>query len=390
MIDQVTIDMVQQYNGDLSGVNTVLIGGSPYTIATRYTYNQPAIEKATQYAYDHFQSLPLKVSYHEYEFAGTGTRRNVIAEQTGAYLPEQIFLITAHLDSTSGYADTLAPGADDNASGSTAVLIAADLLSQYEFGCTLRYALFTGEEQGLYGSRAYAASLAESGEMVAGVLNLDMIGYNSDDQPIVDLHARDKNNQDLAIARTFAEVVTAYNLNLVPEIFQDSMPFSDHASFWGFQFPAILAIEDRQDFNPHYHTTRDTLKELDPAYFTEFVKASVGTFAHMGCLPVACTPVTGADFSFSPAEPILDETVSFAASVAATTTQPLTFTWDFGDGLRAEGAVVTHSFTARPEASIYSIELTAGNGCSLPQIVSKEIVIQPLRMYLPLMLQEAH
>ncbi|MGD8794296.1 MAG: hypothetical protein PVF47_17230, partial [Anaerolineae bacterium] len=47
-------------------------------------------------------------------------------------------------------------------------------------------------------------------------------------------------------------------------------------------YVAIMGIEDLLDFNPYYHTVNDRLNFLDLAYFTEFVKAGVGTFAHMG------------------------------------------------------------------------------------------------------------
>jgi hypothetical protein len=50
-------------------------------------------------------------------------------------------------------------------------------------------------------------------------------------------------------------------------------------------FPAILGIEDFGDFNPYYHTTNDLLANMDIEYFTEFVRASIGTYAHMaGCM----------------------------------------------------------------------------------------------------------
>ena len=284
MIAQVKSTTVNTYDGNLSGEWPVNIGGTPFTIATRYTSTKSPIQKATQFTYEHFQSLGLPVAYHQYKLSGSGRKSNVIAEQTGLTEPGRIFLITAHLDDTSQRATRKAPGADDNASGSTAVMIAADILSQYDFGCTIRYALFTGEEQGLVGSYYYARDAASRGDNIEGVLNLDMISYNKDGNPILDLHTRPGNADDLAIANLFADVVSAYNINLTPNIFQDAPYYSDHASFWEFGFPAIIGIEDDHDFTPYYHTTQDKLSTLNVTYFTEFVKAAVGTFAHMSCL----------------------------------------------------------------------------------------------------------
>ncbi len=60
---------------------------------------------------------------------------------------------------------------------------------------------------------------------------------------------------------------------------------SDHSSFWDYGYTAILSIEDQSDFNPYYHGPGDTPAHTDPAFFTDFVKASIGTYAHMSdCL----------------------------------------------------------------------------------------------------------
>ena len=57
-------------------------------------------------------------------------------------------------------------------------------------------------------------------------------------------------------------MITAYGLNLVPQVITDGTGASDHASFWNQSYPAILAIEDyngTHDFNPNYHTGDDML-----------------------------------------------------------------------------------------------------------------------------------
>jgi hypothetical protein len=295
IINQVNQTTVYNYDYGLSGEGPVTIGGSPYTILTRYSGTTTSLEKATQYVYEHFQSLGLATSYHNYTLPGYGTRRNVVAEQPGLTQPTCIYLITAHMDDTSGTPTTYAPGADDNASGTVGVLIAADILSNYNFACTLRYVLFTGEEQGLYGSAAYAAYVAALGEDIQGVLNLDMISYNSDTFPIIDLHTRSGTSGagDLVIANLFVDVISAYSLGLTPNIFQDNIQYSDHASFWDEGYNAILGIEDDDDFTPYYHTVNDQIETLDMVYFTKFVKAGVATLAHLGGLLPSTGVLTG-------------------------------------------------------------------------------------------------
>ncbi|MGC8960567.1 MAG: M28 family peptidase, partial [Chloroflexia bacterium] len=282
MIDQVTLATVYSYTGGLSGEWPVNIGGSPYTIATRHTYSGTPIQKATQFVGEHLQGLGLAVEYHQW---GGSTYPNVIGTYTGTLNPDDIFIIGAHLDDMPS--GSLAPGADDNASGSVATLIAADILTRYQWGCTLKFAFWTGEEQGLLGSHAYAQRAFSRGENILGYLNLDMIAWSTGgSSPDIDLHADSTIPPTLALAQLFADVVDAYDLNLIPQIIPNGTGASDHASFWDYGYTAILGIEDMDDFNPYYHTVNDDMDNFqDWPYYVEFVKAAIGTFAHMsGCL----------------------------------------------------------------------------------------------------------
>jgi hypothetical protein len=279
MIDAVESLAVYTYTGDLSGEWPVNIGGSLYTIVTRYTYSGTPISKATEYAGDHLEDLGLDVEYHEW---GGSDYPSVIGELPGSISPDSIVIICAHLDDMPS--GPIAPGADDNASGSVTVLMAAEVMTRYSWRYTLRFALWTGEEQGLYGSYYYAQRCYSRGEDIVGVLNLDMIGYNTPGSDKgIDLHAdNDGMPETMDFAQFFVDVVGAYNLDLIPEIIPNGTGASDHASFWDYGYLAILAIEDWDDFTPYYHTTSDLLQSLDMSYYVEYVKASVAAFAHMG------------------------------------------------------------------------------------------------------------
>ena len=281
MVAGINSSTVYQYDGDLSGEWPVTIDGSPYTLATRHTNSGTPIQKATQFVGEHFTDLGLAVEYHQW---GGATYPNVIGQITGLTDPETIYILSAHLDDMPS--GSLAPGADDNASGVVAALIAADILSQYQWGCTVRFGLWTGEEQGLNGSAAYAQRAFNSGENIAGVLNLDMIAWNTPGSSRdIDLHADSSLPATLQQAQLFVDVIDAYDFDLIPTITPNGSGASDHASFWQYGYPAILAIEDFSDFNPYYHTTHDRLGSLDMDYFTEFVRASLATFVHLtGCL----------------------------------------------------------------------------------------------------------
>jgi Zn-dependent M28 family amino/carboxypeptidase len=163
-------------------------------------------------------------------------------------------------------------------------LAVAAALRDTPLDCTLRYVLFTGEEQGLYGSYFYARDLADRDETLMGVLNLDMIGYDAVGDPILDLHTRPGQPPEVALADTFVSVVRAYQLPLTPTIVPDGITYSDHASFWNAGYAALLAIEDDADFNPYYHTANDRLDKLNLTYMTAVTRAVLATIAHAGCL----------------------------------------------------------------------------------------------------------
>jgi protocatechuate 3,4-dioxygenase beta subunit len=298
MINQVQQSTVYTYDGNLSGEWPVSIGGSDYTITTRYTRSGTPIQKATQYTYEFMQDLGLAVSYHNWTYGGT-SNRNVIGEQTGTTQSADIVLITAHLDDVPS--SGLAPGADDNASGSVGVMVAADILSQHQFERTIRYVFFTGEEQGLYGSRRYADLVSNAGDNIVAVYNMDMIAWDAIDGPTLRLHTRTTGSSgyagDRAIADVFVDVVDNYGLSssLTPIIDADGITASDHSSFWNKGYSAILAIEDDEDdFCAYYHTSNDRLQYLNMVYFTNYTKASVGTAAHLALLdsglPATPTP----------------------------------------------------------------------------------------------------
>ncbi len=315
IIDQVTESEVYDLTSGLSGETLVTVGGEPYDINTRYTYSGEPIQKATQYVGEYLSDLGLTVEYHTWE---TGTPPNVIGKMPGLVTPRNIYIIGGHLDDMP--TGSIAPGADDNASGSVATMLAAKIFSQYYSGCTLRFAFWTGEEQGLLGSYEYAERSRLQKETILGYINLDMIAWNSDNRPGIDLHAWDEMPATLELAQLFSDVITAYAINLDADIFDTGMGASDHASFWDFNYVSILAIEDDSDFNDYYHTTNDQLQYLNMPYYTDFVKASLATFAHMSNCRLPTGSLDGTVSAASSADPIPGATLVF--------TNPLGYTFN--------------------------------------------------------------
>lgn len=218
--------------------------------------------------YDKFQEYGLEVEYF-----GFSLGLNVVATLPGADYPDIVYIICGHYDSISGEdSDSCAPGADDNASGTAAVIEAARVLRNYVPRATVKFICFAGEEQGLHGSYAYARYADSIGMNIGGVLNFDMIAYcDVEDYFDVNVHT-DGNSESLAdLLITESQNYTA----LIPRKVMGGGG-SDHAPFWWYGYPAILAIERATDhWNPYYHSTGDTTGTLTIPFATEVVKLGV-------------------------------------------------------------------------------------------------------------------
>lgn len=104
---------------------------------------------------------------------------DVLAIQPGTTDPERVIIISGHIDSRNS--DPLdakgdAPGANDDASGTAAVIEAARVLSKQRFPATIVYAVLSGEEQGLLGGKLLAETAKARGWKVEAVLNNDIVG----------------------------------------------------------------------------------------------------------------------------------------------------------------------------------------------------------------------
>ena len=104
---------------------------------------------------------------------------NVLAIQPGTDRPNEVVIVSAHIDSRASDpidATTDAPGANDDGSGTVLIFEAARNLSRYKFPTTIVYAVLSGEEQGLYGGKLLADYAEEQGWTVKAVLNNDIVG----------------------------------------------------------------------------------------------------------------------------------------------------------------------------------------------------------------------
>jgi hypothetical protein len=208
---------------------------------------------AGAFVFDRFQSLGLSdVTYFDYnEWCD-----DVVAVQPGLVRPDRIYVIGAHYDSITRQGGS-APGADDNASGTSGLLEVARVLSRLQFESTIIYIAFSGEEEGLVGSSAWATWAADHGLDIRAMVNLDMLGYvQAGDAVDLDLITNGL-YPDLESFTT--ETIATYlpDFSVVSGYLNGGT--SDQASFWGIGVPAIFFFEDSDDYSPYIHTTQDLI-----------------------------------------------------------------------------------------------------------------------------------
>ncbi|MBV2247629.1 MAG: M28 family peptidase [Lentimicrobium sp.] len=252
----------------LAGDTTVQLGDETITILSRH-FNNPFNKRAAEFIVQKFEEYGYEPEVQKFN---NGRGENIIATKTGTLYPEKEFIICGHYDNMPS--GNKAPGADDNASGTVAVLEAARLLSGFDFDYTLRFAAWDEEEIGLVGSYFYAQRAASEQQQIIGVLNLDMIAWDSN------------NDFRYSIATNALSQPFTNDFIATTELYQSQLSHafhyttaSDHASFWQYNYPAILAIEDNDDFNAYYHTPQDDIDILNMEYYVSLVRASIANIA---------------------------------------------------------------------------------------------------------------
>jgi len=222
-----------------------------------------------------------------------GAARNVVATKLGTTAPDEQVIMCAHFDNTSEIPQDRAPGADDNGSGTVAVIEAARLFADKQFEKTVKFCLWTGEEQGLNGSAAYAEDAFMRGDNIVGAFNFDMIAWDGDGDHLGELHCGTMTSS-VAMGDLFEEVIGDYGIDMNTDLITfGSTNRSDHASFWDYNYPAILGIEDfSDDFHPHYHTTQDNMANINQDFFFEYAKAAIGAAATMAIPDTISTDIS--------------------------------------------------------------------------------------------------
>jgi Iap family predicted aminopeptidase len=181
-------------------------------------------------------------------------------------------LIGAHYDAISETPRVSAPGADDDGSGIAVVLEMARIFAGTGLKRGVMFAAFGGEEQGLFGSHAVANLAAGERWAIDVMLNLDMVGHVDPARPTNIVVEYDQGNVDPrndAAAKAFglqmAQLAADYTSMTVEHT---DIWSSDYMPFEAKGFPCIGLYDGGADA-PFYHTTHDTMNEVNLARLTE-------------------------------------------------------------------------------------------------------------------------
>src|SRR5579859_4995772 len=250
---------------------------------------------------------------------------NVLAIQKGTDDPNRVVIISGHIDSRVTDvmdAEHDAPGANDDGSGTAAVIEAAHVLSHYKFPATIVYAVLTGEEQGLYGGKLLAKTAKEQNWQVEAQLNNDIIGNieglngkvdrdhfrlfsegtraNETDSDIKNrrLVGGEADSPSRNLARLVSELTGAVLPDFHPKMIYRADRFrrgGDQAPLQEAGYPAIRLTESVENYNRQHQDLRvengihygDVAAGVNIPYLTEMTRVNVVALADMAWAPPA-------------------------------------------------------------------------------------------------------
>lgn len=249
-------------------------------IGERNVTRYGSLKKAAGYIDETFHKLgysPLSQTYYYRD----KEVRNIEVEIKGRASPEEIVVIGAHYDSAPG-----SPGANDNATGTAAVLELSRLLRDFKPARTLRFVAFVNEEPPFFmteyqGSYVYARRSKELSEHITAMLSIETIGYYSDKKAtqkyppplsffypttadfigfVGNLSSRSLVHSCISAFRRSASFPSE---GASSPSFIEGVDWSDHRSFWQMGYKAVMVTDTALFRYDYYHTPQDTPDKIN-------------------------------------------------------------------------------------------------------------------------------
>ncbi len=239
--------------------------------------------------------------------------------------PNRVVIVGAHIDSR--VTDVMnvtsdAPGANDNASGVALVLEAARLLSQRQFDATIVYAVFSGEEQGLWGAELLADTAKARGWQVSAMLNNDIVGntvgqggvrvadkvrvfsegIRASEDLVAQQGRRAEGGEDDGPSRALAKAIDGIARDIPGglDVMIDRRPDrfgrgGDHEPFLKLGYPAVRFSVAAENWDRQHQDLRtekgvvygDTIEGMDFPYLAKVTAINVATLSRIAGAPAA-------------------------------------------------------------------------------------------------------
>lgn len=249
------------------------------------TSTPKALENAAGYIEATLAAMGYEVRRQQYTHEGQQVRNLEVSliNTSKGKPPARIFIIGAHYDSARG-----APGANDNGSGTAAVLELARMLKGIRLsqGTELKFVFFVNEEPPYFGGEGmgswqHAKDLRARGQPVAAALILETIGYYSQAvgsqryPPGLEKQYPNKGNfiafvGTLESSELIRKTLAAFKATspfpaegLAAPSYVEGVTWSDHASYNRHGYPALMITDTAFLRYPYYHTAQDTPDKLD-------------------------------------------------------------------------------------------------------------------------------
>ncbi len=239
---------------------------------------QPGNTRAAAFLFDTYKSFGYEPEYQPFEYrprtGPTGPTANVVATLKGTVNPELVYVVSSHYDSVA-----IGPGADDDSSGTAALLETARILSGHPQPATIVFASFTGEEAGLLGSREFVRRAVADKRKIVGALNNDMIGWANDHRLDNTIRYSNPGIRDVqhAAAMQFSNLIT-----------YDALYYknTDAAAYYEAYGDIVGGIGSYPVLgNPHYHQSHDLLEGINHQLIAEVAKTTAATVMLLASSP---------------------------------------------------------------------------------------------------------
>jgi carboxypeptidase Q len=211
------------------------------------------------------KDVVLEINLDQKFFKGPVPQYNIVADIPGTEKPDEVIIVSGHFDSWDGPGSQ---GALDNGTGSSTAMEAARILMAVKAKPkrTIRFVLWTGEEQGIFGSNGYVKTHeAELGKISAVLVDDGGTNYHGGYVGIA--------SQQAMMEAAFAPTVKAFPELPMKFVVQERMPRgggSDHVPFNAKGVPGFFTIETgKADYNFIHHTQHDKYEMAIPEYLVQ-------------------------------------------------------------------------------------------------------------------------